>query len=101
MIKIDTTSKESMYRTFYHKTEWRKLRQEAIKRDNNECVWCRERGRLTTTNLEVDHIKEVQYYPELALDIDNLRTLCKECHNKRHGRYQKKENRWDDETFEW
>nr|WP_272075964.1 HNH endonuclease signature motif containing protein [Streptococcus dysgalactiae]WCE86584.1 HNH endonuclease signature motif containing protein [Streptococcus dysgalactiae] len=101
MIKIDTSSKESMYRTFYHKTEWRKLREVAIKRDNKECVWCTERGRLTTTNLEVDHIKEVQYYPELALDLDNLRTLCKDCHNRRHGRYQKKESRWDDETFEW
>ncbi|QBX14417.1 homing endonuclease [Streptococcus phage Javan137] len=49
----------------------------------------------------MDHIKEVQYYPELALDLDNLRTLCKDCHNRRHGRYQKKESRWDDETFEW
>ncbi|QBX14304.1 homing endonuclease [Streptococcus phage Javan133] len=47
MIKIDTSSKESMYRTFYHKTEWRKLREVAIKRDNKECVWCRER--------EIDH----------------------------------------------
>lgn len=64
-------------------------------------VFGAERGRLTTTNLEVDHIKEVQYYPELALDLDNLRTLCKDCHNRRHGRYQKKESRWDDETFEW
>ncbi|AAL97118.1 TPA: HNH endonuclease signature motif containing protein [Streptococcus pyogenes] len=101
MIKIDTTSKESMYRTFYHKTEWRKLREIAIIRDKRECIWCRQNGKRTTTNLEVDHIKEVKDYPELALDLANLRTLCKDCHNRRHGRYQKKKNRWDDETFEW
>ncbi len=36
--------------------------------------------------LEVDHIKELETNPELALDPDNLRTLCKDCHNKRHDR---------------
>nr|DAR84995.1 MAG TPA: HNH endonuclease [Caudoviricetes sp.] len=40
-------------------------------------------------NLEVDHIKELEFYPEFALDIDNLRTLCKACHNKRHDRFDK------------
>ena len=31
---------------------------------------------------EVHHIKPVDYYPELRLDIDNLESLCKVCHEK-------------------
>lgn len=41
-------------------------------------------GKVTTEDLEVDHIEELQDRPDLKLDPDNLRTLCKACHNKRH-----------------
>lgn len=75
-------------REFYNSSEWRSLRRQALERDHYECVWCREQGRVTRNSLEVDHIKELEFYPEYALDLDNLRTLCKECHNKRHGRFQ-------------
>ena len=43
-----------------------------MSRDHFECVWCRDQGKVTTDNLEVDHIKELEYYPEFALDIDNI-----------------------------
>lgn len=76
---------------FYSSPEWRQLRKEALERDHYECVWCRDEGRLTTINLEVDHILELDDYPEHALDLDNLRTLCRSCHNKRHGRFQFRE----------
>jgi len=72
---------------------------------------CKAEGRVTDeadSVLEVDHINELEYYPEQALDIDNLRTLCKDCHNKRHHRFQyansakpkveskwSKDERWD------
>lgn len=32
--------------------------------------------------LEIDHVKELEDYPKLALDNDNLRTRCKMHHNK-------------------
>lgn len=66
-------------------------------------------GRVTVCDiatLEVDHIKELADNPELALDDDNLRTLCKDCHNRRHGRMNykhtnKKLNKWaDDEKWD-
>lgn len=87
--------------TFYVSKEWLAIRDLAIERDHKECIWCKAEGRLTTKNLEVDHIKELEFYPELALDLDNLRTLCHDCHDKRHGRMRKKANKWDDECFEW
>lgn len=107
MVDIDTSSKESRA-LFYNSMEWREKRQEIINRDNHECQWCKEDGKVTTicdSNLEVDHIKELEYYPELALDNDNLRTLCKDCHNKRHNRmnYRRgnpKVYKWQDERWD-
>ena len=57
------------------------------------------------STLEVDHIKELEDFPELALDDNNLRTLCKDCHNKRHNRMRykgrnPKVNKWQDERWD-
>ncbi|WP_264653822.1 HNH endonuclease [Lactococcus lactis] len=87
---------------FYHSGDWRSVRKQVLKRDNYECQWCKAEGRVITTKnavLEIDHIKELQYYPELALTLSNLRTLCHDCHNKRHNR--RKEKKFDDEIFEF
>lgn len=95
---------------FYGTHEWKAKRQEILARDNYECLWCKEEGYVTTREhsiLEVDHIEELKDRPGLALDDENLRTLCKDHHNKRHKRFnyrpKKKENalskkfpeRWD------
>lgn len=76
---------------FYLSQLWKNKRLEILKRDNYECQWCKEEGKVTSyshTILEIDHIKELEEYPELALENSNLRTLCKSCHNKRHERFQ-------------
>ncbi|WP_425287874.1 HNH endonuclease [Oceanobacillus limi] len=98
---------------FYNSKEWKLKREDIKKRDNYECQWCKEEGFVTVAGgldkngnevvLEVDHIKELEDHPELALEDDNLRTLCKDCHNKRHERFNykasKKEKKWDDEWW--
>lgn len=92
---IDVSSKQARAK-FYGSSEWRRLRQQCLERDHYECQWCKQEGKLTTqydSILEVDHIKELEYYPQHALDIDNLRTLCKDCHNKRHGRFNYRESK--------
>lgn len=102
---IDVSTKQARAK-FYASTEWKAIRQACLERDHYECQWCREQGRLTTqydSVLEIDHIKELEKYPDLALDIDNLRTLCKDCHNKRHDRMNyrgnRKKRKWDDEWW--
>lgn len=82
------------------------MRAYILERDNYECQWCKRDGKVTSQSdsvLEVDHIKELKDYPELALDESNLRTLCKDCHNKRHERFnyrEKKKNiKWNDEFW--
>lgn len=108
---IDTSTHESRAK-FYESQQWKSLRQAVLERDHYECVMCKENGKLTTTQdsvMEVDHIKELEFYPELALDPNNLRTLCKDCHNKRHHRFNystnhkawKSTNKWAaDERWE-
>lgn len=97
---------------FYQSRAWRSLRYDALIRDNFECQECKRNGRVTTTphthpraphtaptrytngykkgqresSLEVHHLKEVKDFPELALVLSNLETLCVSCHNKAHDR---------------
>lgn len=102
---IDVSTKAAR-RRFYGSTKWRHLRRKRLELDNYECQWCKAEGKVTInadTVLEVDHIKELKDYPELALEVSNTRTLCKDCHNKRHRRFNyrshKKEKKWNDEWW--
>jgi 5-methylcytosine-specific restriction enzyme A len=95
-------------RKFYNSGAWARIRRKALERDRYECVWCRDKGQVTTgahATLEIDHVKELEDYPDLALDLDNLQTLCRRHHNMKHNRLQfrpkKKPNKWaDDELFD-
>lgn len=55
---------------------WPALRQAARRRDDWQCVKCGHRGRI-----EVDHIRPVRDYPELAFELSNLQCLCPRCHS--------------------
>lgn len=106
---------------FYKSKVWRGkngIRNQRVKMDNNECVWCRAQGLVMTkytkkfadeaeskegkeNKLEVDHIIELEDCTyEQAIDLNNLRTLCTYHHNVRHNRFEgKQENKWDDEKW--
>ena len=106
-------------RKFYDSGAWKRVRKQVRERDNNECQECKRQGKVfIQTNvmnkkgtrrkiqLIVHHKKELVDHPELALEIDNLETLCVNCHNKLHDRYFKyvpwliKKNRFaDDERW--
>ena len=90
-------------RAFYRSGEWLSLKAVALERDNYECQECKRLGYLTIKEskpdkqkvLDVDHIKEIEKFPELALELDNLKTLCIKHHNAKHGRFGvKKANKW-------
>lgn len=61
---------------FYSSTKWKRARQAALNRDAT-CTQCG-----TTQNLQVHHLTSLTEAPELALDLDNLATLCASCHAK-------------------
>ena len=48
----------------------------ALKRDQYTCVLCG----VSTDRMQVDHIHSRKDYPQFALNIHNLRTLCPTCH---------------------
>ena len=85
---------------FYWSKKWKRKRDEILRRDHYECQMCRARIKEAARNGEqlhgydsrihravcVHHIKELKDYPELALDDDNLISLCHVCHDRIHGR---------------
>lgn len=99
-------TKEERYK-FYKAKAWSQVRLKVLSRDNYECQQCKHEG-LTYTNkhdtdkhkrLDVDHIKDLEHYPELGLEIDNLITLCVRHHNQKHNRFTKKIPKWTDERW--
>lgn len=73
---------------FYHTKEWKAARRARLERDHGMCVECLAafeaggvRPRMATL---VHHVIPRKERPDLALDIDNLRSLCDVCHNRAH-----------------
>ncbi|WP_091839815.1 HNH endonuclease [Marininema halotolerans] len=68
---------------FYKSTAWKKCRETILTRDHYLCQPCLRRGKLTTANT-AHHIKPLAKAPDLALDEDNLESICPTCHNQEH-----------------
>ncbi|OIK13582.1 endonuclease [Bacillus sp. MUM 116] len=79
-------------RAFYKSAAWLNCRKIVLIRDTYLCQECLRKGKITAANT-VHHIKHLEEYPDLALDIDNLETICRPCHNNEHPEkaYTKKE----------
>lgn len=71
-------------RKFYASAEWLRIRAVCLQRDHYLCQDCLKRKKAVLAEA-VHHDKPLAEYPELALDIDNLVSLCSACHNERHG----------------
>lgn len=95
---------EQEAKQFYNSKEWKAKRLDILKRDKFECQDCRARLKEAAEKAvrlygedakirraeQVHHLKELREHPELALDDDNLISLCIQCHNIRHGRNPKR-----------
>ena len=68
---------------FYKTREWGQKRLEILERDNHECQRCKSLGLYSKAEC-VHHIKHLEDCPELALENDNLQSLCLACHNIVH-----------------
>jgi 5-methylcytosine-specific restriction endonuclease McrA len=66
---------------FYKSKAWRTVRAQVLRRDHYSCVDCDCRAS------EVHHIIELTPdnidNPDISLNMDNLESLCWDCHNKR------------------
>lgn len=77
--KINRTERQNYCAT----TAYKVFRREVLKRDNYTCQICKARTCVgNKVILQVDHIKPFLLYPELRMDFNNVRTVCKQCHWK-------------------
>lgn len=68
------------YRRYLQSDSWKQIRGKALKRDGGKCVRCQSSKRL--------HVHHLRYRsPWTDTRLEDLETLCKECHKKEH---------WDD-----
>lgn len=68
---------------FYHTKQWKQTRNKRLQLDHYECQDCKREGKHTHATT-VHHIKHVRDEPRLALDINNMETICKVHHNQEH-----------------
>ena len=73
---------------FYKSKTWQHVRDNVIRRDKQLCQDCLMNGKIVAAE-EVHHIIPLTPQnitdPSITLNEDNLISLCRECHKKRHG----------------
>src|SRR5262249_26536014 len=69
---------------FYSSARWRWLRREALDRDGWRCSACGT-DISAPKAAQVDHVQEISAAPHLALELSNIRCLCRVCHNRTHS----------------
>lgn len=70
-------------RAFYNSDAWQRAREAALIRDNHLCVRCLKRHRFVTATM-VHHLERLEDTPDKALALENLESLCDDCHNRAH-----------------
>lgn len=63
---------------FYQSKDWRKVRKLILGRDRRTCQTCFKKGNT------VHHKRTVKEFPQEALVVSNLETICYKCHNREH-----------------
>ena len=74
---------------FYKTKEWLRKREVILKRDNYQCRECKRFGKTVEANT-VHHVLPLHERPDLKLDNRNLISLCEDCHEKMHNRFNDK-----------
>lgn len=75
--------------SFYNSKTWKIIRDLVKSRDNNLCLLCLEKDRISVCNV-IHHVVEVREEWDKRLDKDNCISLCHDCHNKVHAAYKDK-----------
>jgi 5-methylcytosine-specific restriction endonuclease McrA len=84
--KAYNARRDPKYPIFYHSQAWRMLSARYLQGHIYKCEAC---GGLA---VEVHHKIPIQTPEgwERRFDITNLKAVCIECHNKEHGRFQRR-----------
>jgi 5-methylcytosine-specific restriction protein A len=77
--KHQVTTYNKKYADFYKTTAWQRLRAAKIA-EHPECEHCWKNEKIVVPADCVDHIIPLEEDESLALDYDNLQSLCDHCH---------------------
>lgn len=83
--KPKTAKPAAKAKSFYCTVEWKRVRYDALKRSTGRCECCGKSPHDGIV-LNVDHIKPIRYFPELALELSNLQVLCSDCNRGKGSR---------------
>ena len=86
--KYNRFQRDEFSKRFYNSSEWKLLRRQKLA-FNPLCERCEREGRLTPATV-VDHILPIKEGGP-CLDIKNLQSLCKSCHDSKTAR---EDGRW-------
>ena len=64
----------------HHTSTWQRLRRRVLTRDRHKCLDCHRQG---LQRVEVHHVKHLR--DGGSDDLENLVTLCYDCHKARHA----------------
>jgi 5-methylcytosine-specific restriction endonuclease McrA len=88
-------ARSSQAREIRSSVAWQRVRAEK-RRLNPCCQDCAVKG-ITTVAVEVHHVEPLATRPEKALHLENLRSLCRDCHRayvtSQRGRIQSRGER--------
>lgn len=65
-----------------HTKRWRDTRAKVLQRDKGRCIRCYNNKKITFRKLQVHHIVKRTTDISRAYDLDNLVTLCRDCHEE-------------------
>ena len=68
---------------FYRSASWRSIRRQVLERDMHLCQICKAEGRYTIGDT-VHHLEPLRANSYKAYSMDNLITVCRQCHNRLH-----------------
>lgn len=60
---------------FYRSRQWQELRRQVLDRDHYVCCYCGKPNSRT-----VDHVVPIEFDQHRKASIDNLATICRDCH---------------------
>ena len=87
-------NRDKKYIRFYQSLDWNILKNKKLQDTQYKCERCKELGRNRLA-AEVHHLKAIQTDEgwELRLDYNNLKSVCIDCHNWYHKRFQKRKEK--------
>lgn len=79
-------------KAFYNSKEWRALRERLVVKANFLCADCGDSYLQNSSQLVGHHIIELTpanvLDPNIALNPNNIKIICRRCHDKHHRRFE-------------